>query len=197
VLWEDRPGPRESSRWAPLLPLLTGRAFLGGLGPDVCIEHAYPTLVGETLARRPIGEWTDGELDQFCQRYNVGWVVCWSPAAVARFRAWPGATPRAVVTDQGEGCLFALRPRSFLLRGRAESVRADCRQITLTNVTPEKGRVVLSWHYQPGMQVSPARVEIEREPDPNDPIPFIRLRVPGGDVPVAQVTVTWEPGKSR
>src|SRR5262249_7077168 len=39
ILWEDRSSARVSSRWTPLLPLLTQRAFVGGLDPDAGIEH--------------------------------------------------------------------------------------------------------------------------------------------------------------
>lgn len=189
ILWEERPGAHESSRWTALLPLWTERAYIGGFGPDVCIEHAYAGLVGENLAGRPIAEWSDLELEHFCRRYNVGWVVCWSPAALARFRAWRGATPTAPVQDHGAGYLFTLRPGSYVLKGKAEWLEADWRRIVLGEVIPEDGKVVLSLHYQSGMTVSPSRVEIEREKDAYDPIPFVRLKVPG---PVARLTLTWE-----
>ena len=42
------------------------------------------------------------------------------------------------------------------------------------------------------MRVSPSRVRIEKEADPNDPIDFIRLRLQG---PVSRVTITWHPEK--
>jgi hypothetical protein len=188
ILWEDRPGKREAPRWGALLPLLTERAFVGGLAPDACIEHAHADLCGQALAGRPMADWTDAELDDYCRRYNVGWAVCWSPPVVARFRAWKGE-PAATVADEGTGYMFALRPRSFVLKGQARWVGADRGHITLADVVPEDGVVVLSLHYQAGLQASPARVQVEREPDAFDPIPFVRLRVPG---PLALVTLTWE-----
>jgi hypothetical protein len=190
VLWEERSGSRDASHWTALLPVLTGgRAFVGGLGPDLCIEHAYADLVDGKLAGRPLDEWNDADLEEFCRHYNIGWAVCWSPAAVARFRTWKQAEPTASVSDQGPGWLFTLRPRSFVLKGQARWLEADCRRIALADVVPEDGRVVLSLHYQAGMRASPSRVQIEREPDARDPIPLIRLRVPG---PVARVTLTWD-----
>ncbi len=48
--------------------------------------------------------------------------------------------------------------------------------------------MVLSLHYQAGLQVSPGRVTVEKEPDAHDPIPFVRLRMSG---PVTRVTLTW------
>jgi hypothetical protein len=79
---------------------------------------------------------------------------------------------------------------AFILKGQARLLSADCRHIALADLDPEDGEIVLSMHYQAGLQVSPSRVRIEKEPDPYDPIPFIRLRVPG---PVARLTLTWQP----
>src|SRR5262249_26085455 len=36
VLWEDRSWTRAAPRWTALLPLLTNRAYVGGLAPDAC-----------------------------------------------------------------------------------------------------------------------------------------------------------------
>jgi hypothetical protein len=190
VLWEDRSEPGAGPHWTALLPLLTGRSFVGGLDPDAAIEHAYASFREQALAGRPVGEWSDDDLERFCRRYNVGWVVCWSPAAVARFRAWTGATATAPVQDGAAGYLFALRRTpSFALKGQARWLVADCERVALGDVVPENGEVLLSLHYQRGLQASPSRVQVEHEVDPYDPIPFVRLRLPG---PVARLTLTWE-----
>ena len=189
ILWEDQVEPRDAPRWTSLLPVLTGRAFLGGLDPESCIEHSYASLVDQALAGRPIREWTDSELEEFCWRYNVGWAVGRSPAVVERFRRWEGTTDSVPLMDGRQGWLFTLRPRSFILKGKGRLLSTDSRRITVADVVPEDGKVVLSLHYQAGIQASPSRVLVERETDPYDPIPLIRLRVPG---PVARVTLTWE-----
>jgi hypothetical protein len=193
ILWEERSGPRETSRWTALLPLLIERPMIGGLGPDVGIEHGYISLVDQNLAGRPIQEWQEEELEEFCRRYNIGWVVCWGPKTVAHFRQWQGAREQTTFTDGGTATVFALRPRSFVLTGQAELQRADCHCIALANVVPDKnGKVVLGFHYQAGLQVSPSRVLLQREPDPyaQDAIPFIRLEVPA---PVSHLTIKWNP----
>jgi hypothetical protein len=64
----------------------------------------------------------------------------------------------------------------------------DSHHITLADVVPEDGMVVLSLHYQSGLQAAPTRVQIEPGQDAADLIPFVRLRV---DRPVARVTITW------
>jgi len=195
ILWEDRPGPRGAALWTALLPVLTqdesgGRSFLGGLDPAGTIEHTQGGFTDQVLAGKHVSQWKDDELRDYCKRYNVGWVVCWSPAAVARFAAWEDAKQVATLGDDGPGALFALgRPHSFALKGRANWLKADCEHVALGEVVPEDGRVVLSLHYQAGMKAIPDRVQVEREIDPYDPIPFVRLRVPG---PVTRVTLTWE-----
>jgi hypothetical protein len=189
ILWEDRPAA-DGAYWTPLLPLLTGRAYLGGLDPEGYVEHAHARLAEGSLAGRPLAEWSDGDLERFCDRYNVGWVACWSPEAVARFRAWPGATVTAYLSDAGVGQLFAMRrAHSFVLKGRARWLQADDRRVALADVEPSDGVVVLSLHHQAGWRVAPSDVVIERDPDPEDPIPFLRLRLAG---PVARLTLTWE-----
>jgi hypothetical protein len=190
ILWEEDPAGPEASSWTALLPLLTDRFYLGGLDPEASIEHAYARLTDQTLAGRSISDWSDLELEDFCRRYNVGWIVCWSPRSTARFRAWTDAEPVLRLPAERPGYLFKLhRQPSFALKGQARLIQADCQRLALADVVPEDGSVVLSFHYQAGLQASPSRVQVEREPDPHDPIPFIRLRVPG---PIARVTLTWK-----
>jgi hypothetical protein len=195
ILWEDRPEQGSTQHWTALLPILSAdasgsRCFLGGLDPGATIEHAFASFSDQALAGRHISRWRDEELHDFCRRYNVGWVVCWSAPALNRFRAWSEALPVEPLGDGGRGCLFAIqRPHSFALKGQATWLRADCEQVSLANVIPEDGQLVLSLHYQEGLRASPSRVRVERELDPYDPIPFVRLRVPD---PVTRVTLTWE-----
>jgi hypothetical protein len=168
---------------------LTQRAYLGGLDANACIEHAYPAFVEQNLAGRPISSWRDEELSEFCRHYNAGWAVCRSPAAIARFQAWLGTDPLITVSGSPPVCLYRLPARSFVLKGQARLLDADSRHIALADVIPEDGQIVVSMHYQAGLRVSPKKVQIEREPDPCDPIPFIRLRMPG---PVSRLTLTWQ-----
>jgi hypothetical protein len=192
ILWEERPAGKDGARWTALLPVLTGRSFIGGLDAEAGIEPIQIGLLDQELAGLPVGPASDDYLAAYCRRYNVGWAVCWSPGAIKRFRSWAGAAELATLTDDGTGVLFRInRERPGLaLKGRAEVLHADNHHITLGDVVPdETGRVVLSLHYQAGMRASPARVRVERETDARDPVPFVRLRVAG---PVARVILTWD-----
>ena len=188
ILWEESADDRPGSDWSALLPLLTGRDFLGGLDPNAGVEHMFARLADGVLAGRPVDRWSDAELAHFGERYNVGWVACRSAAALKRFADFPAARPVAELPDGGR--LFALgRTPSFFLKGQGRWVQGDRQRIALADVVPENGEVVLSLHYQSGWRVAPSYVQIERDLDPFDPIPFIRLRMPG---PVARLTLTWE-----
>ena len=119
---------------------------------------------------------------------------------MARFREWRSDSGERLAEqtvvlpsdpDLGSatGVLFTLRrPRSYVLKGQARWLRADCERIVLADVVPEDGQVVLSLHYLHGLQASPNRAVVERDPELLDPIPFIRLRLPE---PVTRLTLTW------
>jgi hypothetical protein len=188
ILWEDRAVAPADSRWAALLPRLTERSYVGGLDPTGTIEPSMICLMHQTR-EHPIGDWTDEQLADYCRRYNIGWIVCWSPSVIQRFSAWSGATKIKAVSDEVDGWLFEVKePGGYALRGKAELVHADSRFIALKNVEPDNGVVILSLHYQAGMHVSPGRVQIDAEKSGHDPIGFVRLRLAE---PAACVTITW------
>lgn len=188
ILWEERPN-HPTPAWTALLPSLTSRHYLGGLGPDAEVDHSHARLVATHLAGRPITEWTDAELADFCTRFNVGYVVAWTPEVLTRFRAWSAVEPVVPVHEHGEGWLLSIkRPRSMVLKGKARVIQLDADRIALADVEPEDGVVVLSLHFQEGFRITPSTITAEREPDPEDPIPRLRLKVPS---PTLRVTLTW------
>jgi hypothetical protein len=190
ILWEDQRGDRRLSCWTALLPMLSERVFMGGLDPDAGIEHTSMGLCDGVLAGRPLGEWSDEELEKYCRRYNIGWVVCWSEASQARLRTWTRGEPTLSWQQPAPGWLFTLpRRHGYALAGSVSWLQADAQRIVLSNVIPEKGVVVLSLHYQAGLRISPGRVRIEPELDDLDPIPLVRLLV---DEPVARLTITFD-----
>ncbi|HTU20722.1 MAG TPA: hypothetical protein VMG10_21860 [Gemmataceae bacterium] len=209
ILWEDRVTQPLSPHWTPLLTLLTERAYIGGLDAEAGIEHTTNGLTDAVLMGRPIRDWSDDALEEYCTRYNIGWVACWSAAACERLRDWPRARRLATLPPPapGEppGGLFAVRRSrySFALIGSARWLAADPQRIILGDVTPTRGeadnhgkkQILLSLHYQAGMRVAPSRVvldsySIERANSmPGDSRPFVRLWV---EEPVTRVTITWD-----
>jgi hypothetical protein len=194
ILWDEIVDSRPGWNWSALLPMLTERAFLGGLDPDSGVEHSYCALCSRQLTGRMLADWTDADLGVFCHWYNVGWVVARSPAAVERWGRYPQAKPVARLTEGGQPVVvYALdRPRSFILGGSANWESANAQRVTLTNVVPNSdGEVQLSLHNLEGLRVFPSYVRIEPMPDPTgrDPVHHVRLRPYG---PVPRVTLVWE-----
>ena len=184
VLWED--SSADESTASVLIPLLTDRAVLGGSGANDS-DLDYANLVDGVLAGRPIGLWSNAELDAFCRRYNIGWIVAASTATRDRLSDW--SSTRAL-PPPGPRQLYAVqRPHSYVLKGRASSVRIDHHGVALADLVPESGDVVLSLHYHDGLRVRPGWIRLEREPDPYDPIPLVRLRLLA---PAARATLYWE-----
>jgi uncharacterized protein YkuJ len=191
ILWENRSISRTEPHWSALLPLLTGRSFVGGLDSEPAFVHASIGIVNQALNEKPISTWSGVALEDYCRQYNIGWVACWSPAVVKHFQQWSDAVPVTTLNDHGTGMLFRIKGHipTYALKGQARLVQADSRHITLADVVPENGEVVLSLHYQAGMRALPSRVKIERERYPFDPVDFIRLKVAS---PAARVTLMWD-----
>jgi hypothetical protein len=193
ILWDETPGSADCWNWSALLPLLTERAYLGGLDPEAGVAHSHCALCSRQLTGRNLSDWSDAELANFCQWYNVGWVVARTPATVDRWGRCTFARPVAQLREQDRPVvIYALdRPHSFILSGTATWETADIRRITLTNVIPNpEGVVELSLHTLDGLRVFPSYVRLEPNKDPTgrDPIDHIRLRMPG---PVPRITLVW------
>jgi hypothetical protein len=87
--------------------------------------------------------------------------------------------------------MFALdRRTTYVLKGRATVTQMDWKRVALSDLEPDaSGVVVLSLHHHADWRVTPGYASIERDVDGIDPVPMIRLRLPG---PVARLTMTWK-----
>jgi hypothetical protein len=182
ILWEET-----DCLWTPLLPQLTGRAFLGGLEADLPLDHGYARLRHGVLAGRPLERWTEAELQRFLRRYHISTLAAELPTTVARWQSLPGAT-LAGRTSTRTLITVPLAERGLLLRGQGRLVRSEPNRLAWADVVPDNGVVILSLHYHPGWRVAPYYVALDRAYDADDPVPFVRLRLPG---PVARLTLTW------
>lgn len=194
ILWDDANARGPAGNWSALLPLYTNRSFLGGLDCESEIDHGHCALSDQRLNGRPLADWTDAELTEFCRWYNVGWVVCRGGRTAERWAKFPAARPVAQLTEAGQPVLLIAidRPHSFVLSGSATWEAADTRRIVLTDVQPDAdGFVLLSLHWFEELRVYPSYVKMEglRDPRGRDPIHMIRLKAPG---PIPRLTLVWE-----
>jgi hypothetical protein len=194
ILVEDLDESRPGWNWTALIPRLTDRACLGGLDGAACVDLSYCGLRHGRLNDRPLGELSDDDLAEICRVYNIGWVLSRSPATTDRWKAWGRVSEIGRFDSDGPVVLLAIdRPKSFILTGSATLACADRREIVLNDVVASPdGDLLLSFHYQPGMSVSPPTVTIEDAQDPHDPTRFIRLRVNSGRG-AARVVIRWDP----
>ncbi|HJZ59492.1 MAG TPA: hypothetical protein VKE74_31400 [Gemmataceae bacterium] len=194
ILWDETTDHRPGWNWSALLPLLTDRAYLGGLDHDAGIDHSFCGMRDGMLNGRPLATWTDAELAAFSRWYNVGWVVCRSGPAAERWGRFPMARSVARLQEDGISVvMFALdRPRSFVLSGSARWEDASPARVVLSDVVPDaNGEVELSLHNLPGLRVYPSYIQLHSAQDVpgGDPINHVKLRMPG---PVPRVTLVWE-----
>lgn len=192
VLWEDLPSD-SANGWAVFLPQMTGHGFIGGLAPSARIEHQQASLRDGKLAGRSILDWSDSELAAFIKAYRVSVVVARMPDSISRLSRFPEAVMAktgSTGVPEGQWVAFRLPDQPGLaVVGNAKVVHMGSDKVTLADVVPENGSVVLSLHFQRGMKVRPGRVRIERELDSHDPIPLVRLKT---DEPVSRLELEWD-----
>ncbi len=192
ILWEDRPPARGESRWTALLPVLTGRSFVGGLDAGASIDHTATGLVAGRLAGLPLEEKGDEDLATYCDWYNIGWVVTWSDESARRLSRWTKGVAEATPMPAEGLTLWRLKRKPRFARvGEAVCVHAGPNGILLAGARPgPNGTIELSMHHMEGMKVSPARVELERPAEYSlDKVRFIRLRL---KEPAGRILITWD-----
>lgn len=191
ILIEEPDNSRGGWNWTALLPTLTDRYCLGGLDVQAGVDHAYCGMHAGRLLGRPFAEWTADDRAEFCRKYNVGWVLVHSPEAVTWWTGEPGGSVLGRFDDDGQSwtLIELARDRTFVLSGTATIERLDRHRIVLTDLKPDaEGFVSLSLHYQRDLRAAPI-AQVFPARDLNDPIPFLKLYLPGT---VSRVTLTWE-----
>jgi len=191
ILIEDADTSHTGWNWTALLPALTERAYIGGLDPGGGIEHLTCGMVDGKLLNRRFAEWPPEERAAFCERFNLGWVICRSESAVQFWASEPMAREIGRFDVDGEWVVFELdRPHSFVRSGQATVEQADAERIVLRDLVPDdNGCVRLSFHFQGELRAAPLTVKVEADPDSRDPVPLMKLRLPG---PVSRVSLRWQ-----
>jgi hypothetical protein len=171
------PGHRYFGTHLPsLLPELTGLELLNGayVGAPF-IRHQTVRFESRRLDGRPIGEWSAAELRVLFDRYAVGHVLVWSDEARAALRAQPGLlAPDGALEELSLFRVMGPSSRFALGSGR---VRSSLERLELDELEPEKGRVVIRYHFDSRLRSEPP-LTVERVPVEGDPIGFIGLRDP-------------------
>ena len=188
ILFEDQLRLREATaleslHWTPLLPLLTGREYVGGLYHCGIIPYhhaAFGDFHIKGQANRQIDQVPEAELRAFCRMYNVGWVICWSPLSRGVFRKLDWAHPLATLprptfrTTENQWQIFRIDgAHSFFAVGSGR-VRADYNRLELTDLVPDDDAIVLRYHWLDTLRTDPP-LPIRCVKIPDDPVGFIRV----------------------
>jgi uncharacterized membrane protein YeaQ/YmgE (transglycosylase-associated protein family) len=185
ILIEDLPG-----ECLALLPVATDRLFLGGLDSSSNTEAAFLSLRQGLFAGRSMADITVEEQRQAMRKYNIGWVLCRTPASMLFWSRMPGVETVAVTRKQDAKLMKLPQNFSFVLSGSATIETIERSRIVLTNVVPDAdGLLKLSFHYQKQLHAAPMVQETVPEKDLHDPMPFLTLKVPGN---VSRVVLSWE-----
>jgi hypothetical protein len=177
VLFEDVVfAPPWGHRVALLARMTTGRQFVGGPAGDNPVTANWITFQEGFLAFKPIAEYSRDALAAFLRRYNIGWVMAFTPQAIAAFDRAAGIVEPAGAA----GPFHAYRvpdPPGFFVRGRGVVDAVAVNRLALSGLEPENGEVVLRYHYAPGLVTDPP-TPITGVPVDGDPQAFIRLASP-------------------
>jgi hypothetical protein len=157
-----------------LLPLYLRRELAGAPRPGLSLRQARIDFGGGLLAATPFAQWSEADFAAFVQRYRVGAVAAWSPAARG-FLARNGATLDRATSVRGFDVYRVRHPGTVVARGKAR-VRADYGRIEVDAIDGEI--IDLRYHWMEGLHATP-EIAIERWDDGVDPVGFLRLR-PGG-----------------
>lgn len=185
ILWEEEVS---TEAWSPLLPTLTERHFIGGLSRRRVLEHQCLTLSDGQLAGRALFSWSDAELERIAHLLNIGWVVAYSPATLARCAHWSLAEPPQPLAA-GRKLIKLRRKPSYVLQGQARVVRFTVNQMTLVDLEPDQGVILLSLHAHPRIRTTTSRVIWQHAAQVDDPVPLVRLLLPG---PMSRLTICWD-----
>ena len=160
------------SHLAAVMPLRTGRLLAGGPAPHAHVVENSLRFIARTLRGRPITGWSDEELHEQLARYNVRWVLCWSPASKQRL-ARLSQTTRVGVYDKFT--LFRVEtPPSWFFEGRGR-LEVRGRRILLSQLEPEQGAVAIKFHWLETLRTDPP-LPLEPYPVEGEPAPFLRVR---------------------
>jgi hypothetical protein len=184
ILWEES---ADTDAWTPLLPHLTDRPLMGGMGQPASIEHAAARLRDGLLAGHWLSLWTDAELSDYCRRYNIGWIVCHTAAAKGRIAKWSAAESTSLLPN-GDALFAIRREPTYFLVGQGKVARCDMHALTLTDIEPVNGQIILSFHCPPHIWAASQWARVDKKPQAHDAIPFLRLRLAE---PMTRLTLYW------
>jgi hypothetical protein len=160
----------DGSYLSSLIALQTDRQLIGGPINLYNDRHHFAELHSGKFLKRDIASFSDDELRNYFNLYNIGAVVAFHPATLKRLQAIPGL----LTIEHRMGPDFFMKvnqPLNWFVEGQGR-VKAGFNRLELFEL---KGNaVVLKYHWIDDLRAEPA-TKIEPVKLADDPIPFIKL----------------------
>jgi len=178
IRW-DKQAPYGASRYACLLAVWGPRYLVGGPVPNAFIKHHYVTFQEGHFLDREIGSFSDAELKEAVELYNIKWAIVWTQESKERFGRCGFAQKMAEFEDL-EVYEFDIKADWFLV-GEGELKVMDYDRIELSKLKPDGGKVVLKVHYLDDFHSEP-EVKIFCYKEGGDPVGFLGLENPPSEL---------------
>jgi len=167
--------------FAVLFPDYTGREFVGSEYSTDPMKDSFVSFYDGFLFHEKF-EWYDREkIGEYCDLYNIKWIMCWSPAAVRFIESFPD-----YIGKKAQSGVFRLyevkRPENYFLKGSGE-IDASINSLKLSNLKPDAGEVIISYHWIKTLKTDPT-VEMKETRYLDDPVGFVRLINPPADITI-------------
>lgn len=172
------PDPFAGGRYSGLIPARTGAELLGGPYLHASLATNFTQFGEGKLFGR--ANWGRDHFVRYARLYRPSAILCWSPHA----RAFCRSNPDLIQIVEDDGTVLIGRVVGFggaTIEGTAQ-VEASPGRLRVRGASPGlDGLVVLRYHTVPGLRASPP---VRWEPVflEADPVPFIGLRNPPGDL---------------
>jgi hypothetical protein len=177
--WNDRDGkpPKYGMGQFPsMMSDITGREFIGGPYPYVFLSYHYADFHDGKFLGRKIGSYSDREIAESLNRYNIRWIVCWSEDCNNYFLSNP--YDFRYLKSIGKFAVFEWVQYKYnpFLAGSGYII-ADITGIRCYRVKPENGKVVLKYHWFDGLVIRGGG-RLREAKDARYPIGFIEVDDP-------------------
>ncbi|MBK1694469.1 hypothetical protein CKO09_06910 [Chromatium weissei] len=167
VLFETSLGRiHDGGHIAGLLALKSQREFIGG----PYVQTGFASFWDGKLFAKSIADISPETMQEYFDRYNIGWIIVHSEKSKRYFDQLVGVT----CIDEWEKLKFyqVQRPHSFFIKGFGELVERTADRLVFKNVSGDS--VILKYHYLPKMESNEGTISPIFIGD--DPNPFIQLQ---------------------
>ncbi len=158
-----------------ILPHYVDREYVGcEYSTDPMIDN-FMSFYDGFLFHKKLDWFNRERIEEYCDLYNINWVICWSEGAVELMDSFPDYIKRK--DSLGRLILYEVnRKGSYFLKGSG-AVKTSVNNIELSNLTPEDGKVIISYHWLKTLK-SDNSLDVQRAFLSDDKIGFIEVDNP-------------------